>query len=299
MDRSNTCDRIFVQFNKMQKAPRRLFNRRNFMITSGLAAASCVSYARYIEPTLLSVTRKTIELPRLPASLDGLVVAQLTDIHYRPGEQDGLIEKAVNVVNAEQPDLIALTGDYVTDSRDVFTPLMHSLSGLQARHGIYAVMGNHDGWQGSPAYYQKGFRGAGIELLKNQGTCLSIKGEKLFVMGTDSVWSGSVDAPACYRGHKDETVLALVHEPDVFDVLSSEFPVDLQLSGHTHGGQCQVPLVGYAPVRVKYGRNYLYGHYRKEDSNIFVSRGMGTVDANVRFACAPEVALLTLKAPKS
>lgn len=269
------------------------------MITGGLAAASCVSYARYIEPTLLSVTRKTVKLPRLPAALDGLVVAQLTDIHYKPGEQDGLIEKAVNVLNAEKPDLIALTGDYVTDSKDVFTPLTHSLSSLQARHGIYAVMGNHDGWQASPAHYRKGFRNAGIEFLCNQGTCLSINGEKLFIMGTDSVWSGSIDAPACYRGHKDETVLALVHEPDVFDVLSSEFPVDLQLSGHTHGGQCQIPLVGYAPVRVKYGRNYLHGHYQKEDSNIFVSRGMGTVDANVRFSCTPELALLTLKATHS
>lgn len=269
------------------------------MITSGLAAASCASYARYIEPTLLSVTRKTIELPRLPQALDGLVVAQLTDIHYKPGEQDQLIEKAVNVINAEKPDLIALTGDYINNSAEVFSPLADALSGLKANHGIYAVMGNHDGWHGSPSYYRSGFRRAGFDLLNNQGTCLSIKGEKLFIMGTDSVWSGTIDAPACYRGHKHEAVLALVHEPDVFDILSSEFPVDLQLSGHTHGGQCQVPLLGYAPVRVKYGRNYLYGHYQKENSNIFVSRGMGTVNANVRFACAPEVALLTLNAPRS
>lgn len=269
------------------------------MITGGLAAASCVSYARYIEPALLSVTRKTIELPRLPAALDGLVVAQLTDIHYKPGEQDQLIDKAISVINAEKPDLITLTGDYINDSVDVFSPLMDSLARLQARHGIYAVMGNHDGWQASPAHYRGGFRKAGIDFLCNQGTCVTIKGEKLFILGTDSVWSGSIDAPACYRGHNEEPVLALVHEPDVFDVLNSAFPVDLQLSGHTHGGQCQVPLLGYAPVRVKYGRNYLYGHYQRENSNIFVSRGMGTVNANVRFACTPEIALLTLRAPLS
>ena len=283
----------------MKPPKNKLFSRRNFIITSGLAAASCASYARYVEPNLLSVTQKTVRLPKLPKSLDGLVVAQLTDIHYKPEEQQELMQEVVRVVNATQPDIIALTGDYIEGRPKVIDPLMDTLSGLQAKHGIYATMGNHDGWSASPGRFRGAFHKAGIEFLHNDGSCIQIKGEHFFVIGTDSAWSGKVDAPACYRGHKNETVLALVHEPDVFDSLRSSFPVDLQLSGHTHGGQCRVPLVGYAPVKVKYGRNYIYGAYAKEDSRLFVSRGLGTVGAKVRFACSPEVALLTLRSAAS
>lgn len=283
----------------MQTPKNKLFNRRNFIITSGLAAASCGSYARYIEPNLLSVTQKTVRLPRLPKSLDGLVIAQLTDIHYKPEEQQELMQEVVRAVNAAKPDIIALTGDYIEGRPKVIDPLMNALSGLQAKHGIYATMGNHDGWSASPGRFRRAFHKAGIEFLHNDGSCIQIKGEHFFIVGTDSCWSGKVDAPACYRGHKNEPVLALVHEPDVFDFLSAQFPVSLQLSGHTHGGQCRVPLVGYAPVKVKYGKNYIYGSYAKGDSQLFVSRGLGTVGAKVRFACSPEVALLTLRSAAS
>lgn len=279
----------------MEKPPHKLFNRRNFILTSAMAAASGGGYARYVEPGTLSVTNKTIHLPSLPPALDGLLVAQLTDIHYKPEEQEQLIKDAVTAVNAAKPDIIALTGDYIEGKPRVIDPLMNILSGLEARHGIYATMGNHDGWSASPGRFRQAFRKAGFEFLHNHGSCIQIKGEHFFVVGTDSIWSGKVDAPACYRGHKEEPVLALVHEPDVFDYLSAQFPVTLQLSGHTHGGQCRVPLLGYAPVKVKYGRNYIYGTYARGDSSLFVSRGLGTVGPNVRFACRPEVALLTLR----
>lgn len=283
----------------MEKDKRKLFNRRNFILTSAMAAASTGAYARYIEPGRLSVTQKTIHIPKLPKALDGLVVAHLTDFHYKPDEQDQLIIDAVNATNAAKPDIIALTGDYINGSPSVFDPLMAKLSGLRAKHGIYSILGNHDGWHGNLGSFQKGFRKAGFEFLHNQGTCIRINGEHLFIVGTDSVWSGTIDAPSCYRGHKQEPVLALVHEPDVFDALSERFPVSLQLSGHTHGGQCRVPLIGYAPVKVKYGRNYIYGEYAKADARIFVSRGLGSVGPNVRFACAPEVAILSLRSQAS
>tara|TARA_B110000908_G_scaffold164002_1_gene211336 strand:- start:9702 stop:10442 length:741 start_codon:yes stop_codon:yes gene_type:complete len=241
------------------------------------------------------VTAKEIYIPHLPDSLDGLVVAQLTDFHYEPDRQDELIKEAVEVTNNANPDIIALTGDFITGEQSVFDPLMATLSGLKAKHGIYSILGNHDGWHGNRSGFHKGFRKAGFEFLVNQGTRVEINGEKLFIIGTDSVWSGEVDAPACYKGHNKEPVLALVHEPDVFDALTDQFPVSLQLSGHTHGGQCRVPLIGYAPVTVRYGRNYISEEYAKGNSRIFVSRGLGTVGMPARFACAPEVALLTLK----
>lgn len=296
MDKSNTYGMLLSRAKNMEKHTHKLFNRRNFILTSALAAASSGAYARYVEPGRLTVTRKTIHLPKLPEGLDGLVIAQLTDIHYKPEEQDQLMVDAVKAVNAAEPDIIALTGDYIEGSPKVFDPLMATLSGLKAKHGIYSILGNHDGWSSHPGRFRQGFRKAGFEFLQNQGTCIDIKGEHLFIVGTDSIYTGKVDAPACFRGHQNEPVLALVHEPDVFDALRSRFPVSLQLSGHTHGGQCRVPFIGYAPMKVKYGRNYIYGEYAREDSKIFVSRGLGTVGANVRFACTPEVAILTLRA---
>lgn len=268
------------------------------MITGLLGAAGSLGYARCIEPHQLSVTRKEIRLPTLPASLDGLVIAQLTDFHYQPDENERLMQSAVAAVNAEHPDLIALTGDYITGSHTVFDPLMTAIQGLQAKHGIYAILGNHDGWHGNIGKMKKRFKTAGFEFLLNQGSRIHIEGSPLYVIGTDSIWSGRVDASACYRGYRsrsEEPVIALVHEPDVFDKLVKKYPVSLQLAGHTHGGQCRVPILGYAPVTVRYGKKYIYGQYAEGDSKIFVSRGLGTVGMPVRFACQPEVAILTLR----
>ncbi len=282
----------------MKPKKHRLFNRRNFIYTGVLGTASSYVYARYIEPTRLSITKKDIYIPHLPDALDGTVVAQLTDFHYEPDRQDELMAEAVAATNAAKPDIIALTGDFITSKQNVFDPLMAVLSGLKAKHGIYSILGNHDGWNGQLSTFKKGFRQTGFEFLINQGTGITVNGEKLFIVGTDSVWSGHIDAPNCYKGHGKEPVLALVHEPDVFDTLTDLYPVSLQLSGHTHGGQCRVPFVGYAPITVKYGRKYIYGEYAKNDSRIFVSRGLGTVGTPVRFACVPEVAILTLRSRK-
>lgn len=281
----------------MEKEKPAFMNRRNFIRTMGLGAVGSFAYARWIEPHQLSITRKEIRLPELPPALDGMRIAHLTDFHYDPGSQDELMAEAVAATNAAQPDFIFLTGDFITQSPKVLDPLMVHLSGLKSKHGIYGVMGNHDGWHSRYAIFQKAFQRAGFEFLINDGTRIDIHGDPLYILGTDSIWSGRVDLPGCYRGHhKNDPVLALVHEPDVFDMIKDEHRVDLQLSGHTHGGQCRVPLVGYAPVKVRYGRKYIYGDYGEERSRIFVSRGLGTVGTPVRFACAPEVAILTLRA---
>ncbi|NWK56032.1 metallophosphoesterase [Verrucomicrobiaceae bacterium N1E253] len=280
----------------MDDQKRSRFNRRNFIRVTGMGAIGAFSYARWVEPRLLTVTERDIHIPRLPSALDGLRIAQLTDFHYQPEHQDQLMADAVATVNAANPDLICLTGDFITQSPDALAPLMEHLSRLRSKHGIYGIMGNHDGWSASPSLFQNHFRKAGLEFLLNQGSRINIGGAPLFIYGTDSIWSGRVHLPSCYGGHSPcDPVLALVHEPDVFDIIKRDHRVDLQLSGHTHGGQCRVPLLGYAPVKVRYGRNYIYGDYQVGDSSIFVSRGLGTVGTTVRFACAPEVAILTLR----
>ena len=251
-------------------------------------------WAAAIEPNLLSITRKDLTLPRWPKALDGFRVAQLTDIHFRPGTDDGLLEKIQKALKKETVDLIVLTGDFVTNERNVLPELFRKLKGLQANHGIIASPGNHDRWHLSGATIRKHVQAAGFDYLQNKGTMLSIKGEN--VNGLDSIWGGHPIASQAWAGHRgDAPVISLVHEPDPFDDLRANQRVDLQFSGHTHGGQCRVPLIGYAPVKVKYGRKYIYGHYKKDDSHLWVSRGIGTVGTRVRFACTPELAILTLR----
>lgn len=282
---------------KNQKKPR-LFSRRSFIYTGVAGIAGSTAYAHWVEPNQLSITKQDILLPNLPPSLDGLVIAQLTDFHFNPEKDQELIQNAVDVVNREKVDLIFLTGDYMTSTISVLPPLMETLGKLSSKHGVYGVMGNHDGWHGDIFIFRKLFQQHGFDFLVNQGTSLRIDSEELFLLGTDSIWSGTVNLESAYRGHSNQPVLALVHEPDVFDQVRKNHRVDLQLSGHTHGGQCRVPLIGYAPVKVRYGRNYLYGHYQRNDASLFVSRGLGTVGRRVRFACQPEVALLTLRSGK-
>ena len=279
----------------LNKTRLKRISRRSILGAIGIGVPSSV-WAAAIEPNLLSVTRKDITLPRWPAALDGFRIAQLTDIHYRPGTDDRLLEKIKAALIKEPVDLITLTGDFVINEVNVLPVLFKNLSTLQANHGIFASPGNHDRWHFSGASIRKEVQAAGFDYLQNAGTMLSIKGENIYVNGLDTIWGGHPATEPAWAGHRgDAPVISLVHEPDPFDDLRAHKRIDLQLSGHTHGGQCRVPLIGYAPVKVKYGRNYIYGHFKKDDSHLWVGRGIGTVGTRVRFACAPELAILTLR----
>ncbi len=269
--------------------------RRALRLLSGGAAAAFAD-AFLIEPRLLTVTRKDVVSRDLPPGLEGLRIGLLADFHFRPGKDDELIEKAVARINRENLDLVALAGDYVTEEASVLGPLLKILEKATAKHGVFAVMGNHDGWHPGRNFTRRAFEKAGISFLINQHSLLSIGGDSLAIAGTDFVWLGKPDPAATLKGIAAETpVLALVHEPDYFDVMSSQREIMLQVSGHTHGGQCRVPLVGYAPRKVTHGRKYIQGAYSRGESNLFVTRGIGTVGPRVRFACPPELAVLTLR----
>lgn len=266
----------------------------------GGGAVACVADAFLIEPRMLTVTRRDILCPHLPPGLSGLRICFLSDFHFTPGKDDGLLEKTITAVGLENPDIIALGGDYVAESDAVMTPLLEALGKLNARHGIFAVMGNHDGWAGDGEVIRRRFEKAGISFLINQNTQLTIGSDRLAIAGTDFVWLGNPDPVQTLKGIAKETpVLALVHEPDYFDTMADQRRILLQLSGHTHGGQCRVPLIGYAPAKVKYGEKYVYGAFERGDSRLFVTRGLGMTTLRARFACPPEVAVLTLRAAAS
>ncbi len=202
----------------------------------------------------------------------------------------------ISTVQEERLDLLALTGDFMSGEPAVVAPLLAQLGKIRTGHGVFAVMGNHDGWAGNRATLRRQFEAAGISFLINQHSKLTIRGESLAVAGTDFVWLGNPDPVQTLKGiPADMPVLALVHEPDYFDTMTAQREILLQLSGHTHGGQCRVPLLDYAPRKVDYGRKYVYGDYSNGDSHLFVTRGVGTIGPRVRFDCPPELAILTLR----
>lgn len=263
-------------------------------------AAGCLVNGFLIEPGYLSINREDVHTKDLPGALDGLRVGVLGDFHFRPRQDEALMEKVVAAVADEQLDLIALVGDFVNHSVSVIPPLLGYLEKLNARHGVFAVMGNHDGWSGDRATIKRQFEKSGISFLINENSTIDLRGDKLAIAGTDYIWRGAPDPARTLRGIDRETpVLALVHEPDYFDVMAAEREILLQLSGHTHGGQCRVPLAGIAPVKVKYGEKYVQGLYANRDCRLFVTRGVGTTGIRVRFACPPELAVLTLRGPGS
>lgn len=273
--------------------------RRALRLLAG-GTATAFANAFWIEPRLLFVNRHDLACRNLSPGLEGLRVGVLADFHFRPDKDEALMEKVVARVNAENLDLLALAGDYVTRGGEVLAPLLRILERVRTRHGMFAVMGNHDGWHPGRDFVRRSFERAGIPFLINRNSLLHIKGDTLAVAGTDFVWLGKPDPAATLKGIAPATpVLALVHEPDYFDVMSARRDILLQVSGHTHGGQCRVPLVGYAPAKVDFGRKYIKGSFSRGGSNLFVTSGVGTVGPRVRFACPPELAVLTLRGQES
>lgn len=273
-----------------------LWSRRHALKLLLGGGAGCLANGFWIEPDRPQVTHDVIVLPSLPPALDGLRVGVMADFHFKPGADDALLDAAIAMMQNERPDLVLLPGDFINDDRSVIAPLLEQLKHLTPAHGVFAAMGNHDGWRSDASFVRGHFERAGIGFLINQHSLLSIRGEPLAIAATDHIWRGQPDPAATLRGiARDTAVLAMVHEPDFFDEMTRHGRPLLQVSGHTHGGQCRVPLIGHAPVKVRYGEKYLSGSFSRDESRLFVTRGIGTTGIRVRFACPPEVAVLTLR----
>jgi len=254
-----------------------------------------VGDAFLIEPNISWITKTQLKVPHLPKALNGLKIVHLTDLHYKPDKDEGLLSTIIDKVNEIAPDLIFLTGDFVDHDTSGISPMLAYLSKLKAKHGIFGCMGNHDGWVSSGPYFKREFAKHGIQFLINQNQKITISGESIYIAATDHVWLGRPDPIATLKDvPANAPLITMVHEPDYFDTMVQHHGQHLQLSGHTHGGQCRVPIIGYAPKTVKYGKKYVYGKYEQGDSSLFVSRGIGTTGIRVRFSCLPEIALHTL-----
>lgn len=263
---------------------------RAFAINLSQAARSALS-----EPYRLTIEHQPIQLRRLPEVFDGFRIVQLSDIHHSPFTSREQIKRAVDTANSLQPDIIALTGDYISKERRYAAPCAELLGRLRARHGVYAVLGNHDHWTDA-ALITDLFRAEGITVLVNQGMRFEKNGAAFWLAGVDDTMVGLEDLSLALAGStEDELKLLLAHNPIVLR-RAARAGVDLVLSGHTHGGQ-----VSLRPERSASGRprrRLLKGLARQGETQIYVTRGLGTVVLPVRFGCPPEVSLLELRSAR-
>src|SRR6185295_8236611 len=195
-----------------------------------------VARAALTEPYMLSIEHKRIHLNRLPKAFDGFRVVQLSDIHHGPFSSREQIERAVDTANRLQPDIIALTGDYISKERRYAAPCAEMLGRLKARYGVYAVLGNHDHWTDA-ALITDLFCAEGITMLVNQGMRFEKNGAAFWLAGVDDTMVGLEDLPLALAGSSEhEFKLLLAHNPIILRK-AARAGVDLVLSGHTHGGQ--------------------------------------------------------------
>jgi hypothetical protein len=251
------------------------------------AAAGAASYGYAYERYHIGVTRETLEVSGLPPAHAGLRIGFLTDLHRSYTGTHGLVAKAVELVMAERPDLIVLGGDYVTGAdRRYMEPAAEALAPLSGPHGVFAVMGNHDDDREMPA----ALMARHFTVLRDARTRVTINGEVLDIAGV-RYWTHRVaDITRVLRGASPNTVL-LAHTPKRL-VEAAALSVPLMLSGHTHGGQIVLPGLGAIAAREF---PVVAGTARRDNTAVFVSRGVGTVYVPVRINCPPEVAILTLK----
>ena len=250
------------------------------------AGAYGVAYERH----QIGITRAALAVSGLPAALDGFRIGLLTDIHHSHTVPAADVARAVELVTSERPDLIVLGGDYVTFGDRVFVgPVADLLSPLTAPHGVFAILGNHDDDRDMPA----ALKARQIQVLRDARTRLEIRGEGLELAGLRFWTRRPADIADVLREATDTTIL-LAHDPRRLTEAAA-LNVPALLSGHTHGGQVVLPGIG-AVARRRFP--ILEGLGSRENTSIFVSRGVGTVYLPVRINCPPEVALITLK-PRS
>ena len=265
------------------------------MMAGGLAAATGYTYAAYIEPGQLVHERHIIPLPGLHSSVEGFRLVHLSDFHHNP-EQNNLahLQQVVSQTNALQPDLIALTGDFVDNSLEGVSVIAEILAELNAPWGIYAVLGNHDHRQGA-SEVRRALEDVGIMVLWNENVTLTGDAAAISLVGLDDWLRGRPQISTALDGLPAHTTnIMLAHEPDLADRLSQYHQIHLQLSGHSHGGQIRLPGIGPL-ILPALGQKYDQGHYQIEHLHLYTTRGIGTLtNVPFRFNCPPELTELVL-----
>lgn len=241
----------------------------------------------------IDITDQRIWLSGLPEKFRDFRILQLSDIHHSRFFSLDRVARLIEVSNRLRPDLVALTGDFVTYSRASIEPVAEMLGALEARAGVVAVLGNHDFRVGGEAV-ERALRRRGIEVLRNRHILLRTGGQVLPIAGVDDYHYGA-DLERALRGIPDSSpTVLLAHNPRLLH-LAACHGVSLVLAGHTHGGQVNLPLLGTIYGRSPERLRFKMGWDRLGDTQIYVSRGIGTIVLPWRLRCPAEIPLLELQ----
>ena len=288
-------------------------SRRAFLLrasaTGAAIATGLMGYARYVEPFEPEWTRVPLDLPELPDALVGFRILQLSDIHLSGATPGSFLRGQFARCNGVNPDLIVVTGDLLTYGQPRGIPEVAELIGsLQARCGVFVVLGNHDyhfgasrqgGYRRNERWPKGGvgdvltaaLRDAGVEVLRNSARAITHHGAELQVTGVEDLISGYYDPRRAFREiDPRRPCIALTHNPDAIADLR-RLPCDWVLAGHTHGGQIRLPGIGalVLPNRTPFDQ----GLFQVGDTRLYVNRGLGQF-VRVRFNCRPEITEFTL-----
>jgi predicted MPP superfamily phosphohydrolase len=265
--------------------------RRAFLRDVGLAAAALALPVPAAADAGPVAERVELAVRGLHPAHDGLRIAQLSDVHAGARTPEPLILAAVELARRFAPDLVLLTGDYVSRHRDEVGRARELLAGLPAP--TIAVLGNHDHWVDGPGT-AAALRSLGYEVLENRWTQVTVRGEPLAVAGVDDLLTGHADPARAVRGLDAPAAVVLAHGPKTADLLARlERPL-VCFSGHTHGGQIALPLFTAPAFALFKHEPYLRGRYTVGDVVLYVNRGIG-VTASFRLGASPEVTLATLR----
>lgn len=267
------------------------------MLGVALLGTGGVTYVTKIEPGRLDLTTVTLALPRLDPAFAGFRLLQISDIHLSDAVTAEQVSEVCKMALETRPDLVALTGDFV-DKREELRRLLGDLSAalrpLTQSVQTVAILGNHDYRMGLTAI-RKMLKDLQVQELTNQSLSLTRGGARLHIAGVDDVIWGRPRLQRVVEELPEEgAAILLAHEPDYADTSAKSGRFDLQLSGHSHGGQIVLPVVG-APVLPELGRKYPSGLYRVGNMYQYTNRGLGMTEPYIRFNCRPEIALFTLK----
>lgn len=282
---------------------KRHFSRRSLFKHTLIPLAAAIStpiVARAQDDYAVERVDVTLPMPRLHPALDGLRVVQMSDLHYDAvGLRPAWLERVVDTVNALQPDVIALTGDYAIDGDRAYPQRVEELAGLlrglRAQKAVVSIMGNHDYRRGAK-WARLLFERAHIRLLVDEVATIERGAGWLHIAGMDDYNESVPQFDKVLAALPDDgAAVALMHEPDVADIIAGTGRFDAQLSGHSHGGQIR-NANGQPIVLPRNGQRYHSGLYRVGEMWQYTNRGLGTKPPHVRVNCPPELTVFTLRA---
>ena len=288
-----------MQTPQPRKLDKRLITRRAALGGMAAGLVGAFGYARFIEPTWLEIREITIPIRDLAPSFDGYKVGLVSDIHWPINLSEERMRGLGEEFARREVDVLCIPGDLMDGHDPANLPCFRDVfEGWGAKDGIYATLGNHDHAIGRAHVVREVNRHTPLELIDNARVLIERGSDALVVAGVGDLWEDRVDAQAALGRLPDDLPrILLSHNPDVAEELVGDYRVDLQLSGHTHGGMLGIGN-WYPGTPSRYGNKFREGLCQGAHHRVFVSKGISPMRRHLRFGARPDIAIITLRAPQ-